>query len=127
MLTLQPYMIGPTERIHFEGPDVELPGMLARPMCMVIHELATNAVKHGSLTVENGSIVITTLLSDDKNTVHLSWKERGGAPVSSDIKQGTGTSLLEGLVGHEMNGVIAMDYATDGLVCEIDLPLDSKT
>ena len=38
MLTLQPYMIGPTERIHFEGPDVELPGMLARPMCMVIHD-----------------------------------------------------------------------------------------
>jgi len=127
MLTLQPYMIGPTERIHFEGPDVELPGMLARPMCMVIHELATNAVKHGALTVENGSIVITTLLSDDKNTVHLSWKERGADPISSDIKRGTGTSLLEGLVGHEMNGVIAMDYATDGLVCEIDLPLDSKT
>jgi PAS domain S-box-containing protein len=127
MLTLQPYMIGPIERIHFEGPDVELPGMLARPMCMVIHELATNAAKHGALTVENGSIVITTSLSSDKKTAHLSWKESGGPPISSEIIKGTGTSLLEGLVGHEMLGSIEMDYSTDGLVCEIDLPLDTKT
>ncbi|MBC8309697.1 MAG: PAS domain-containing protein [Phycisphaerales bacterium] len=127
ILTLQPYMIGPSERIHFEGHDVELPGMLARPMCMVIHELATNAAKHGALTVENGSIVITTSLSHDKNTAHLSWKECGGPPITSDIKQGTGTSLLEGLVGHEMHGSIEMDYSIDGLVCEIDLPLDTKT
>ena len=38
LLTLQPYMSGSTERITFEGPDVELPGLLARPMCMIIHE-----------------------------------------------------------------------------------------
>jgi len=127
MLTLQPYMIGSTERITFKGPDVELPGMLARPMCMVIHELATNAVKHGALTSENGSILIQTLVSTDGKSVHLSWDESGGPLISTEITKGTGTSLLEGLVGHEMHGTIEMDYARDGLVCQIDLPLDSKT
>ncbi len=127
MLTLQPYMVGPIDRIKFEGPDVELPGILARPMCMAIHELATNAVKHGALTEEKGSILITTTVDAVAATVQLTWQELGGPSISSDITPGTGTSLLEGLVEHEMHGQISMDYLAEGLICLIDLPLDAET
>jgi PAS domain S-box-containing protein len=126
LLTLQPYMVGETERIKFVGPDVELLGMLARPMCMVIHELATNAVKHGALSISGGSVLITTELPPQKNSIKVTWMEKGGPAIVEEIKPGTGTSLLEGLVGYEMDGVISMNYTTDGLVCQIEVSIDSK-
>ncbi|MBT4523676.1 MAG: PAS domain-containing protein [Phycisphaerae bacterium] len=126
-LTLQPYMSGTVERMRFEGPDVELPGMLARPMCMIIHELATNAVKYGSLSNANGTVLITMSHDTAKNSLRISWQEFDGPAVSSVITPGTGTSLLEGLVDHEMDGVISLEYKVDGLVCQITVPLEDKT
>ena len=120
-LTLQPYMSGSVSRIQFVGPDVELPGLLARPMCMVIHELATNAVKYGALSNGVGEIVITTDIRDDQ--LHLLWEEASGPKVMRDCVQGTGTSLLEGLVDHEMHGKINLQFAEGGVVCEITVPL----
>jgi two-component sensor histidine kinase len=121
-LTLQPYMSGSVSRIQFEGPDLELPGLLARPMCMVIHELATNAVKYGSLSNDVGSVVVTTELMSD-NALRLSWVESDGPKIRGEQVQGTGTSLLEGLVDHEMHGTIALQFKEDGVVCEINVPL----
>lgn len=121
-LTLQPYMSGSVSRIQFEGPDLELPGLLARPMCMVIHELATNAVKYGSLSNHVGSVVVTTELMSD-NALRLSWVESDGPKIRGEQVQGTGTSLLEGLVDHEMHGTIALQFKEDGVVCEINVPL----
>jgi len=127
LLTLQPYMVGPVERFQFKGPDIELPGTLARPMCMVIHELATNAVKYGSLLTDEGSIVITTENSADKQSAKLSWVERGGPTLSREIEVGTGTSLMKGLVEHEMDGQIEMNYSVDGLNCQIEISLKANT
>ena len=121
-LTLQPYMSGSVNRISFEGPDVELPGLLARPMCMVIHELATNAVKHGSLSNDKGFVSIT-IEHLDQNEIRLTWKEKNGPKITGECIGGTGSSLLEGLVDHEMHGKIKMQFAEDGLVCQIVVPL----
>ena len=126
-LTLQPYMSGMVERMRFEGPDVELPGMLARPMCMVINELATNAVKYGSLSTTKGSVLITTEHESGQEFVTVHWKESGGPPVLTENTVGTGTSLLKGLVDHEMHGEITLDFHRDGLVCQIKVPLVEKT
>ncbi len=127
LLTLQPYMVGEVEKISFKGPDVELLGILARPMCMVIHELATNAVKYGALSSSNGTITITTEMPSSKDSVALSWVEIGGPEIVSNVTPSTGTSLLEGLVKHEMNGTISLDYSKKGLVCKINVPLTKKT
>lgn len=120
-LTLQPYMSGSVSRIQFVGPDVELPGLLARPMCMVIHELATNAVKYGALSNSVGEIVVTTKVKDEH--LYLLWEEANGPKVIKDSVRGTGTSLLEGLVDHEMHGKINLQFAEGGVVCEITVPL----
>jgi two-component sensor histidine kinase len=122
LLTLQPYMSGSEERIVFEGPDVELLGLLARPMCMIIHELATNAVKYGSLSNESGVVTISSE-HFEQNELRLSWVESGGPKITGKCFSGTGTSLLEGLVDHEMHGSIEMQFAEDGLVCQITVPL----
>jgi PAS domain S-box-containing protein len=122
LLTLQPYMSGSKERIVFIGSDIELPGLLARPMCMVIHELATNAVKYGSLSNSDGLVTITTEQSQ-ANALQLTWVETGGPKITSPCTVGTGTSLLDGLVDHEMLGTITMQFDKDGLVCQINVPL----
>ncbi|MBT4584253.1 MAG: PAS domain S-box protein [Phycisphaerae bacterium] len=122
-LTLQPYMVGPRSQIQFKGPDVELFGVLARPMCMVIHELATNAMKHGALKIDAGNVLVSTKILPD-NQVQLSWIETDGPPVPNERITSTGTSLLEGLVGHEMNGKIILDFNKNGLHCVIEVPLN---
>ena len=123
LLTLQPYMVGSEEVILFEGSDVELPGILSRPMCMVIHELATNAVKHGALSIDGGKVIVSTEILNKGNAVRIIWSERDGPEVKGSNVSGTGTSLLEGLVDHEMNGKIDIQYKSTGLVCQIDVPL----
>ena len=123
LLTLQPYIVGSDESIRLEGSDVELPGVLSRPMCMVIHELATNAVKHGSLSIEKGRVIVETEVLKSGDVVKLTWTETDGPKVDSVRDPGTGTSLLEGLVDHEMNGTITIEFSETGLVCEIEVPL----
>jgi PAS domain S-box-containing protein len=127
LLTLQPYMVGTIERIRFDGPDVELPGTLARPMCMVIHELATNATKYGALSSDDGFVVVTTDVQSKDGSIQLTWVESDGPTILSEIMEGTGTSLLQGLVDHEMHGKITMNYASEGLVCQIEVPLDTNS
>jgi len=124
-LTLQPYMVGARSQIQFEGPDVELFGVLARPMCMVIHELATNAMKHGALKIESGNVLVSTKILTDEQ-VQLSWIETDGPEVPSERIPSTGTSLLEGLVSHEMSGMITLDFKKSGLHCVIKVPLNES-
>jgi len=123
LLTLQPYMVGSDEVIRFEGSNIELPGSLSRPMCMIIHELATNAVKHGALSVVKGRIHISTEILNHGETVRLTWTEMDGPKVQIESVDGTGTTLLEGLVYHEMNGTIDIQLNETGLVCRIEVPL----
>ena len=92
-------------------------------MCMVIHELATNAVKHGSLSIEKGRVVVETEILKGGDAVKLTWTESNGPQVVNVQDSGTGTSLLEGLVDHEMNGTIVMEFSETGLVCQIEVPL----
>ena len=122
-LTLQPYMQDNNGRIAFDGPDVELPGMLARPMCMVVNELATNAAKHGALSNDAGTVHVMSELNDDHSCVLVTWAESGGPPVKDTGYRGTGTTLLEGLVQHEMRGKINISLAEDGLTCRLEVPL----
>lgn len=122
-LTLQPYMQDNNGCIAFDGPDVELPGMLARPMCMVVNELATNAAKHGALSNDAGTVHVMSELNDDHSCVLVTWAESGGPPVKDTGYRGTGTTLLEGLVQHEMRGKINISLAEDGLTCRLEVPL----
>jgi two-component sensor histidine kinase len=118
-------MVGSRIQIQFEGPDVELLGILARPMCMAIHELATNAMKHGALGVDSGTVMISTTLLPD-NHLQLSWLETDGPTVPEERTTSTGISLLEGLVSHEMHGTIELNFKESGLHCTIEVPLKDQ-
>ncbi|WP_207482052.1 HWE histidine kinase domain-containing protein [Arenibaculum pallidiluteum] len=118
---------GGPERVRVAGPDLRLPPRFALSLALALHELGTNAVKYGSLSVEDGHVEIRWELrpaaSGGPARLHLVWRERGGPPVQPPTRRGFGTLLIERGLAAEFRGEVGIDYAPDGLVCTIDAPL----
>lgn len=107
--------------LTIEGPTVVLPPTAANPLCMVFHELATNASKHGALSTSEGTVALKWTCGDEQ--LELSWRETGGPAVDPAPTRGVGTRLIEGLIEHELGGVVDMRFASTGLLCDMTLPL----
>ena len=87
----------------------------------MLHELATNAAKHGALAEPAGRIEIGWTVADDR--LCLRWRERDGPPVRPPDRRGFGRTLLERGVAHDLGGEVTLDFRPDGLVCEACLSL----
>ncbi len=104
------------DQIHLSGPDHLLPAQLISPITLLLHELATNAVKHGALSCPTGEIDLGWSVhpSVDGTTIRLRWKERNGPEVLPPDKQG-GSSIMQNLVAAS-GGSLDFDWRQDGLV-----------
>jgi two-component sensor histidine kinase len=107
--------------VRWNGPPVEIPQDLVVPMCLVLHELATNAVKYGALSAPAGGVRVTWSTARDE-VLELSWTESGGPKVAAPEKAGFGTSLLEGLI-RGCGGESAARFDPEGLAFSMTLPL----
>jgi two-component sensor histidine kinase len=87
----------------------------------VLHELATNAVKHGALSATSGRVMLTWEL--DRDRLHLSWRESGGPIVTEPTHRGFGSTLINASIPYELGGTVALDFAPTGVRCTITLPL----
>jgi len=104
-------------RIDCSGPDCLLHKTAATPLVMALHELATNAVKYGALSVDGGAVAIAwRALGPDQ--VALEWRERGGPPVTPPTTRGMGSRLLR---AHGGLARLDLDWDPAGLVCRMDL------
>jgi two-component sensor histidine kinase len=91
---------------------------------MALHELATNAVKHGALSNGTGNVKITwRLTSGDPQRFQLRWAETGGPPVETPRRRGFGSRLIEQGLAHDLAGEVRLAFARAGLVYTIDAPL----
>lgn len=124
---LSPYNNGNGTRIRFLGPSIELPSELAVPLGMAIHELTTNAVKHGSLSVLGGSIEVGwDVNSDDRgDRLQLEWIERDGPHVKSPRHQGFGSRLLQKVLTVQIDAEVSINYAPEGFRASIAVPLST--
>jgi two-component sensor histidine kinase len=115
-LELAPFDDGSGARVRISGPAVQLPSEMAVAFGMALHELATNAAQHGSLSVASGSVEVTWTVEtrDAQQHVCLTWVERGGPPVVPPGQGGFGTQLLQRLLSAQMNGRVEIDYAPEG-------------
>jgi two-component system, chemotaxis family, CheB/CheR fusion protein len=96
-MQIEPYTSDGADRLSIAGPPISLPAHLATPFGLVLHELATNAAKYGSLTERTGSVHVTWSLSQRNGQRHieLEWKERGGPAPSEPDHRGLGSVLIE--------------------------------
>ena len=112
-----------SNRVAFSGPALLLDPQSALHLALVLHELATNARKYGALSVPQGQLSVSwTMLANKGRMLVLQWSERGGPAVAAPSSVGFGTSLIQqALDAH--GGSASIQYAAEGVTCEIKLPL----
>jgi NO-binding membrane sensor protein with MHYT domain/two-component sensor histidine kinase len=110
---LRPYS---PDQFRLDGPDVMFEPPQALAMGMILHELATNAAKHGALSVSGGSVVIGWTAPDADGRVVLDWIECDGPPITlSPERVGFGSRLIATSLKGDLNGSAELDYAAGGL------------
>ena len=116
---------GFSERVAASGPDVVLDPRRAQTFSLLVHELATNATKHGALSGANGTVAIrwSTEGVGAGARFKFRWQERGGPPVVFPTRHGFGRSLLEKAAALDFATTPKISFVPEGLTYEIDASL----
>jgi two-component sensor histidine kinase len=90
----------------------------------VLHELVTNAAKHGALSISGGHVSVNwdRKPNGDGANLMLVWQEHGGPPVKSEVHSSYGTNLIRNLIPHELGGKVDLALASEGVSCRIEIP-----
>jgi two-component sensor histidine kinase len=120
------------DRIGFDyDRDLQLSPKATVALGMAVHELATNALKYGALSVPEGEVRVVWALepgpcrddADESPCLRLTWTERGGPPVVAPTRQGFGARLLEKGLAGELSAQVSLAYDSLGLACTMRLPI----
>jgi two-component sensor histidine kinase/PAS domain-containing protein len=111
-----------------EGPEVRLSPRDAQAMAMTIHELTTNALKYGALSVESGRIEVAWRTEQRDGTSHLwlCWRERGLRVRDSAPSKGFGSRVIEDSLPYILGGTSRLTFHPDGVECLIEFPLPEE-
>ncbi|MFL4994406.1 MAG: PAS domain-containing protein [Microvirga sp.] len=125
---LGPYEDEARNRITIEGPHLELPSEAAVPIGMAIHELTTNAAKHGALSTFGGQVEVRWRVEpgEERPMLHFSWVERGGPRVSTPTRQGFGTRLLQRVLATQLQADVSMNFIEEGLHFSMQMPIPTE-
>ena len=115
--------IAPADRCRAEGPRIVLAPDDVQALSMILHELATNAVKYGSLAHPGGALSVTWARQLER-TAQIVWREDGGAGIEAPAAGGFGTRLIAQLV-HQLGGDIRCEWRPAGLTAELTFPIRS--
>jgi two-component sensor histidine kinase len=119
-------------RVTLTGPDLLMNPRTTQTLTLVFHELITNAVKYGALSVSQGrlEVVWSLALGEDPTDVggavlELRWIESGGPPVvpPDPAKLGFGSRLIDFSVRYDLGGEASFDYRPEGLCCRLRIPV----
>ncbi len=115
---------GTPGRARIDGPNLTLAPPVAQGLSMVLHELATNAVKYGALSVASGSVTLAWKVDAAAAQLRLRWEERGGpALTEAPQRRGFGSRVVEATVRDQLGGALDRQWHPAGLLCRIDIPL----
>ncbi|HKD21059.1 MAG TPA: HWE histidine kinase domain-containing protein [Rhizomicrobium sp.] len=119
--TLAPFMSENAQRIYVAGPQLLLTEELGSGLGLAVHELATNALKYGSLSAPDGRVSFTWSVTPagGAQNVMFEWKETGGPEPTPPAKPGFGTNVIKHVVVREKSGRVDIEYPADGLTCRI--------
>jgi PAS domain S-box-containing protein len=118
---LAPYSETDEKRVLIDGPQILLEPNIAQAIAVTLHELATNAVKYGALSMPSGQVRLGWSHPTDGQLL-LRWTEMGGPPVEEPTQQGVGGRIIEQMSAG-LKGKASFDWRREGLVCEVTLPV----
>jgi two-component sensor histidine kinase len=119
------------QRLKCTGPDLLLTPVAVQNLGLAFHEMSVNAQRYGSLSEPRGHVDISWALSSRNGTsadadgshLQLVWREVQGPQVAPASESGFGRMLLERVVGQALGGSVQLDFAPEGFVCTMLLPL----
>jgi PAS domain S-box-containing protein len=120
-LVIAPFLQHSRHQLQLVGSDVTLPRRFNDLLALALHELATNAAKHGALSVEGGRIRVSCSRSHE--VVVVTWEEKNGPPVVQSERRGFGTRLLTGLVGKSFRS-FSYEFRPEGVYYEAELRIE---
>jgi two-component sensor histidine kinase len=108
-------------RLSLDGKDFMLPPQAAVSLAMIIHELCTNAVKYGSLSVPEGIVTVSWTVDDvgENCQIFMRWIESGGPPVKPPTRNGFGSRLISHGFSTERGSKVEMNFLPSGLECTV--------
>jgi two-component sensor histidine kinase/CHASE1-domain containing sensor protein len=121
------------ERIVTSGPDISLRPRAAQTFALLFYELATNAAKHGALSMPLGQVHLTWTIdrSGEEPLFKMIWRETGGPPVNAPSRRGFGELLVRRIAPRDVAGRSTVNYSSEGFQYELEAPLkeliDPKT
>jgi PAS domain S-box-containing protein len=121
---LAPYSTGSNTEIG--GPEVMLSAEAGQAIATVLHELGTNAAKHGALSVPSGRVSIRWRLRRNGSTsdrLILTWRETGGPLVVPPSKSSYGMDVVRSVIPYELGGTVDHVLAPEGAQCQMEIPL----
>jgi two-component sensor histidine kinase len=119
-LELEPFI----EQTTLEGTHVILPARGAQDLSLAVHELVTNAVKYGALSVAEGKVTVSWAVKKqdgDHEVLRFTWRESDGPPVVAPTQHGFGSSLLKAICSGTR-----IDFAKRGVACELEMSLGQR-
>jgi two-component sensor histidine kinase len=112
-------------RCRLDGPDLPVAPQTAQALSLAVHELATNALKHGAWSTDHGDVAIEWSSSESEGArrLRLKWRESGGPPVTPPSRRGFGSRLIEQGLARELKGEVRLVFHPTGLACLVDAPV----
>jgi two-component sensor histidine kinase len=110
-------------RISICGADMEIQSSSILPLTLALNELCTNATKYGSLSITNGGVSLTWVLSDAGSSLIFRWVESGGPTVLAPRSKSLGSKLLEEVLPRQLDGRAQLKFHPSGFEYELTVPV----
>ncbi|UEM06944.1 PAS domain S-box protein (plasmid) [Skermanella rosea] len=111
-------------RVGLSGTPVSVVAEAAQAISIVLHELATNAAKHGALSVPAGRVAVSWSVDPGDGKLVVDWREEGGPPVSPPTRSSFGTFVIDRTIKGQLRGDLSRDWRRTGLCLRMTLPPD---
>ncbi|MBS7456283.1 hypothetical protein [Coralloluteibacterium stylophorae] len=121
---IEPHLADGT--LDSSGPEVLLAPAAALAFGMILHELATNAIKYGALSRSGGRITVAweVVVADAAPRLHLTWSEHGGPAPVPPQHNGFGNDMIERTLRYQLAGSVRYGHPSEGLRVEIEVPFE---
>lgn len=109
-------------RIRLEGPPrAEVDAQAAQALGMALHELGTNAGKHGALSGAEGRVTLSWEILPGNDRLRIVWQERGGPVVQPPRTRGFGTTVIDRMIRTMLDADVRLEFAPEGLSWAIEI------